>query len=428
MERYSWGGYPNTRQQLKMLSSINTPLPKGSFLPYGLGRSYGDSCLNTEGELLSSKPCDHFIFFDKKTGVLTCEAGVNLKSIIQHCLPLGWFLPVTPGTQYVTVAGAIANDVHGKNHELAGSFGCYVKQFELVRSTGERLVCSPSENSDYYYATIGGLGLTGFITQVTIQLKRVNSHKLLVTSEKYQHLNDFFTLSENADVANEYQVAWLDCTASGSKLGRGHFISGRHQDDGDLILPERRGKSVPLTSPVSLINNLSVRCFNSLYYQRQLGQTKILEQSYEPFFYPLDAIENWNRLYGKQGFLQHQCVIPKNVGKEAIKEMLELIAKEKTGSFLVVLKMMGAKSSGGWLSFPMEGVTLAMDFPYQGKQTLDFLHKLDAIVSDAGGRLYPAKDANMLPSTFKAAYPKWEMLESIRDPQIASDFWRRVTQ
>ncbi|MCY4043486.1 MAG: FAD-binding oxidoreductase [Cellvibrionales bacterium] len=427
MARFSWGGYPASTQRVKKLASTQSPLPKEPFLPYGLGRSYGDSCLNSQGLLLSSSHCDHFLAFDKDTGVLTCEAGVSLKMIIHHCLPLGWFLPVTPGTQFVTIAGAVANDVHGKNHQVAGSFGCFVKQLELVRSTGERLICSSEQNSDYFYATIGGLGLTGFITQVTLQMKRVNSHKLLVTSEKYQHLDDFFTLSDNADPGHEYQVAWLDCTATGKKLGRGHFISAKHQDDGDLTLPERRSKSVPMTSPISLINNLSVRSFNSLYYQRQIGQRKILEQSYAPFFYPLDGIENWNRLYGKHGFLQHQCVIPKATGRDAIKSMLELIAKEKTGSFLVVLKMMGEKSSGGWLSFPMDGVTLAMDFPYRGKQTLDFLHKLDDIVNEAGGRIYPAKDANMLPATFQHAYPSWEAIEAIRDPNIASDFWRRVT-
>ncbi len=427
MSRASWGGYPHTPQKISKQSSRLSAVEGGDFLPYGLGRSYGDSCHNTGGVLLSSEALDHFIDFDEVTGVLTCEAGVRLFDIIQYCLPRGWFLSVTPGTQYVTVAGAVANDVHGKNHESAGSFGHYVQAFELVRSTGERLICSTTEQSEYYHATIGGLGLTGFIAWVRLQLKPVKSQNVLAQSIKYNHLNDFFRLNEESDEQDEYRVAWLDCTAQGNQLGRGHFIRGRHAEDDDLTLVARGSRTFPITPPVSLINNLSVKAFNTLYYARQAQAVKNQTLGYEQFFYPLDGVLHWNKMYGKNGFLQHQCVIPKANAPLAIKEILARIAQAKTGSFLVVLKMMGARANQGLLSFPMEGATLAMDFPYQGQKTLDFLHTLDDVVAQAGGRIYPAKDANMRGEDFRKAYPAWEEVESLRDPRIHSDFWTRVT-
>lgn len=423
----SWGGYPARPQRRKVLASRKAIIEETDFLPYGLGRSYGDSCLNTSGVLLSSEKLDHFIAFDEQAGVLTCEAGVRFIDVIRYCLPRGWFLPVTPGTQYVTVAGALANDVHGKNHESAGSFGHFVEAFELLRSTGERLICSPDENSEYFHATIGGLGLTGFVTWVRFRLKPVQSQNMLVQSIKYDTLEDFFRLNEESLPQDEYRVAWLDCTITGKHLGRGHFIRGRHAADHDLTLHDAKEKTLPLRPPISLVNNLSVKAFNALYYARQTQKLKNSQQGYQPFFYPLDGILHWNKMYGKKGFLQHQCVIPKDNAKAAIRDLLTEIAKAQTGSFLVVLKMMGATPNRGFLSFPIEGATLAMDFPFQGQKTLDFLHKLDSIVHEAGGRIYPAKDANMRAEHFVEAYPEWEKVQSLKDPAVHSDFWTRVT-
>ncbi|CAA0113599.1 Decaprenylphosphoryl-beta-D-ribose oxidase [BD1-7 clade bacterium] len=433
-KQYSWGRYPAVQQRPVRLASRHSRLPSTEpFLPYGLGRSYGDSCLCSHGHLLSSQSLDQFIQFDPKTGVLRCEAGVTLAEIIEVCLPHGWFLPVTPGTKYVTVGGAIGNDVHGKNHHSAGSFGNHVQAFELLRSDGSRLLCTESSNSEYFRATLGGLGLTGMITWAELQLKSVTSRSLDVESIKYSRLSDFFSLSDETTDDWEYTVAWLDCTAKGNELGRGHFIRGKHAESDSTrgLVPgmsiEHGSKlTFPVESPISLINNLSVQAFNTLYYQRQRANIIRSQQDYDPFFYPLDGILHWNRMYGKQGFLQHQCVIPVDTAADAVEEMLKRISRAGMGSFLVVLKMMGAVASKGMMSFPMEGATLAMDFPFQGNKTLSFLDSLDKIVHEAGGRLYPAKDARMSADMFRSGFPAWQDVDALRDPAITSDFWQRV--
>ena len=429
----SWGGYPNVEQegicQSNRHEAISSHLE--SFLPFGLGRSYGDSCLNPSGKVLSSRQLDHLITFDASTGILRCEAGVTLATIIDVCLPQGWFLPVTPGTKYVTVGGAIGNDVHGKNHHRFGSFGNHVTQFELLRSDGSRLLCSPQENSEWFNATIGGLGLTGFIVWAELQLRPVQSQSIDTETIKYGHLDDFFQLSEDSEDDFEYTVAWLDCLASGDSLGKGHFIRGNHATLPD-INPERpirhkKKLTMPVKPPLSLVNGLSLRVFNKLYYERQFQDLVCAQVNYDPFFYPLDGILHWNRMYGPKGFIQHQCVIPPEFARDGIREILQRISNAGLGSFLVVLKMMGSVPSRGLLSFPQEGATLAIDFPYQGEKTLNLLERLDEIVQQSGGRIYPAKDARMSAQLFQQAYPEWEILESMRDPHIHSAFWSRVT-
>ena len=429
----SWGKYPNRSQKGGALAGRNDVLDtsEASLLPYGLGRSYGDSCQNHQGQVISSSQLKNFISFDEQTGVLRCEAGVTLAEIIQVALPKGWFLQVTPGTKYVTVAGAIANDVHGKNHHSVGSFGNHLRQFELLRSDGTRLICSDSENANWYQASIGGLGLTGFITWAEIQLRPVTSANLVAENIKYSNLAEFFSLSAESVESHEYTVAWVDCSATGSQLGRGHFTRANHSANhsGAIAAPsaDKNKLSFPVTPPISLVNNLSVRAFNELYFHRQRQDCKSQLVDYDPFFYPLDGILNWNRMYGSKGFLQHQCIIPKAAAQSAVKALLELISASGMGSFLVVLKMMGAVNSKGLISFPGEGVTLALDFPFQGAKTLDLLNQMDEVVKQAGGRLYPAKDARMSAELFQQAYPRWQDLESLRDPNINSDFWRRVT-
>lgn len=424
----SWGGYPRVDQASTSLSDRYQRLPPGEILPFGNGRSYGDSCLNARGMAVTSAGLDKFIAFDTVAGRLRCEAGVTLEQIINVALPQGWFLPVTPGTKYVTVGGAIANDVHGKNHHVEGTFGCHVLQFELLRTDGGRLMCSATENAEYFRAGIGGLGLTGMIVWAELQLKPVANNALDIETIKYSQLRDFFTLSAESDAGYEYTVAWVDCLARGTQLGRGHFIRANHAAAGAATIVRKPGRlRVPLTPPVSLINQWTLKAFNPLYFHRQQVERKTGRGHYEPFFYPLDGIGQWNRIYGRNGFLQFQCAIPQVNSEACIAELLQRIGHARFGSFLAVLKVFGAARSPGFMSFPLQGATLALDFPFVAGKTLPLLAQLDEVVIKAGGRMYPAKDAAMSRDVFRRGYPQWRQLEALRDPNINSDFWRRVT-
>ncbi|MDO8288379.1 MAG: FAD-binding oxidoreductase [Parvibaculum sp.] len=430
----SWGMYPPEPQHMRKLTSRHAGLPltgDETVLPYGAGRSYGDSCLNTGGTLLGSAALDHFIAFDAATGVLTAEAGITFATIIDTVLPRGWFLPVTPGTKYLTLAGAIANDVHGKNHHRVGTFGAHILSFELLTSDGGRRTCSPDENADLFAATIGGLGLTGFITHATIQLMPAASAFLDGQSIRFGNLDEFFALAESSSVNYDYTVSWIDCLSGGTSLGRGHFLRANIASS-DLVAA-RGGKtgaglplSVPFVPPVSLVNRLTLRPLNALYYQRQ--QASVVEKlwSYDQFHYPLDAIAHWNRIYGPKGFLQYQCVVPVAVQREAAHALFLEIEKSGQGSFLAVFKTFGAVKSPGLLSFPMEGATLALDFPVAGERTFALLDRLDAIVVEAGGRIYAAKDARMSAATFRAGYARLDEFRKFIDPRFSSGFERRV--
>jgi FAD/FMN-containing dehydrogenase len=437
----SWGRVVRAPHQLIGLSSrhqaLALPQDGGSVLPFGNGRSYGDSNLNPGGALLMGAQLDRFIQFDPATGLLRCEAGVLLSSIIQLVLPQGWFLPVTPGTQFVTVGGAIANDVHGKNHHLAGSFGNHVLRLELLRSDGTRLLCSPQDNPDWFAATIGGLGLTGLITWAEIQLKRVANPYLDTESIRFRCLEEFFELSTASEKDFEYTVSWIDCAFTGRRLGRGLFNRGNHAPAvmGTTQVPAglpsgvaQPSMRVPVTPPLSLINTLSLKAFNTLYFNKQRADTVRGLQHYRPFFYPLDALLEWNRIYGPRGFYQYQCVVPPDRALPATRQLLETIAASGMGSFLAVLKQFGSPASRGMLSFPEPGTTLALDFPNQGEKLMRLLAQLDRIVLDAGGRLYPAKDGRMGAAAFKAGYPNWQAFSSYVDPRFASGFWRRVME
>lgn len=428
----SWGRYPRAaRQQLLRLSDRNAPLPpfEGSALPHGNGRSYGDSCLNDGGSLLCTRGLDHFIAFDPASGVLQCEAGVLLADILDLVVSQGWFLPVTPGTKYVTVGGAIANDVHGKNHHRAGCFSEHVDGFELLRSDGSRRWCSRSgDNADWFAATAGGLGLTGLITWAQLRLQRVRGPWLNAETHRFANLDEFFALSAESEAGYEYTVAWIDCAATGRASGRGHFIRANHAPAGDGPRPGRRRLAVPLTPPFSLINGLSLRAFNSAYFHRQQAKVSHALTHYDPYFYPLDAIADWNRIYGPAGFLQYQCVVPPPAARDAVAELLARIAASGSGSFLAVLKVFGERSSAGILSFPRPGATLALDFPNHGEATLALLDSLDEVVAAAGGAVYAAKDARLPGARFRQYYPGWETLKPFLDPRFSSGFWRRVTE
>ncbi|HEB95384.1 MAG TPA: FAD-binding oxidoreductase [Sedimenticola thiotaurini] len=426
----SWGRYPTARQRRLPLHWRHLPLPEPgpgeSLLPRGAGRSYGDSCLNDGGVLLDATGLDRFIAFDHDRGVLECEAGVTLDAILDLVVPAGWFLPVTPGTRFVTVGGAIANDVHGKNHHRAGTFGCHLESLELLRSDGRRLQCSPGENGDWFRATIGGLGLTGLITRARLRLQPLASPCIDQETLRFDHLAGFFDLAAESDRSHEYTVAWVDCLASGAALGRGLLFRGNTAPAGSGCgRPGGRGITIPLDPPVSLVNHWSLAVFNRLYYHRPRRRRERVH--YRPFFYPLDAIGQWNRIYGPRGFMQYQCLVPDGVARPAIGEILERIARAGSGSFLAVLKRFGERPSPGLLSFPRPGVTLALDFPNRGARTLELLERLDGVVREAGGAVYPAKDGRMSAASFDTYFPRWRELEAMRDPAIGSSFWRRVT-
>lgn len=427
--RYSWGRYFRYQQQEQSLYWRHDRLPavETSLLPFGLGRSYGDSCLNERGVLLHASALNRFIAFNRETGLLRCEAGVSLADILALSVPQGWFLPVTPGTKFVTVGGAIANDVHGKNHVAAGTWGRHITAFELLRSNGERLLCTPMQNAHLFRATIGGLGLTGFITWAEVQLSPVCNAFVNDESYQCQNLDHCLQWFEQSRASHQYRVAWLDCLATGSALGRSIFSRANHCQD--PILPKwhhpRRKLSVPITFPPHVLNRYTVQGFNALYFRKLNGVRKISRLGYDSFFYPLDSIHHWNRIYGPKGFLQYQCVLTKDT-RDALHVLLRRIAASGQASFLSVLKEFGDLPSPGMLSFPRRGYTLALDFANRGQETLKLLNDLDAIVREAEGAVYPAKDARMSAAMFREGFPALNDFAEHVDPQFSSSFWRRV--
>lgn len=400
---------------------------KGPGLPHGMGRSYGDVCLNPGGALWLTTELNRFRSFDEKTGRLEVEAGVLLRDIQQILIPRGWMLPVTPGTQMATVGGAIANDVHGKNHHLQGSFGDHVLKIHLALTNGDTRVLSPKDDSggDAFRATLGGLGLTGLITAAEIQLKKVSGPWLQAETLPYKGLETFFQIADDSESAWEHTVSWIDCLSG--KTTRGLFMRANPAPEGERgETPRESQRRMPMVPPISLVNPLTLRPFNEAYYR--MGQwskgKKIVH--YVPFFYPLDHLLEWNRMYGPKGFYQYQSVVPREVGLDATRAMLSEIARSGEGSFLAVLKTFGERAAPGLLSFPRPGVTLALDFPNRGGRTVRLFERLDSIVREAQGTLYPAKDARMPRDLFEAGYPLLNTFLKHRDSGISSAFSRRV--
>ena len=431
-EVYSWGHYPNAPQtphtvhwRSEIPVSLNEVVDShGLTLPFGNGRSYGDSCMAASDHVLRLRPLDRLIAADWKTGVIAAEAGISLGEILALAIPRGWFLAVAPGTQFATLGGAIANDVHGKNHHRRGTFGCHVKRFSL-RRRGEALVCSPSEQPHLFVATIGGLGLTGVIEWAEIQLLKIRSSSIESTTARFGTLSEFFVLSRELDSQYEYSAAWIDCL---SKDGRGALIVGNHALNDELRVEQPSKREVPITPRWSLINGLTTRAFNEIVWRSYPTDRAIHYGGYSSILFPLDGIVNWNRVYGRKGFQQYQCVIPEAAAEAAIRDLLAATAKAGQGSCLAVLKRCGTTPSPGLLSFPMAGTSLALDFPQSRRLESDLFPRLDAIVREAGGRLYPAKDAHMTGADFRKAYPAWEQIEGLREPALNSKFWQRVTQ
>jgi FAD/FMN-containing dehydrogenase len=429
----SWGRYPIVepgevkqifwRSDVPDLDAFEQPV-----LPYAYGRSYGDSCLNEGGVTIDVSHLRRFISFDENEGLLRCEAGVSLTDILELIVPRGWFLPVTPGTKFVSIGGAIANDIHGKNHHKAGTFGCHVTCFELLRSNGERLICSPGQNSELFQATIGGLGLTGIILWAEFRLKPIVNPYIDMDHIRFASLDEFFEISAESDQDYEYTMSWVDILIGGKNLCRGIFMCGNHNQFRELASKPVRNRlplAVPIDLPSFVLNTLTVKAFNEVYYHVHKRVHKVVP--YDPFFYPLDSIHEWYRLYGKRGFLQYQFVVPYDNVHESMREILARIRKSGEGSFLTVLKKFGDVKSPGMLSFPRPGLTLALDFAYDGKKTLQLLADLDRIVLQSGGAVYPAKDARMTAESFQGFFPNWKEFAQYIDPKFSSSFWRRVS-
>lgn len=399
----------------------------GPLLAHGSGLSYGDSCLNASGTLVLMRGHTRILSFDPDTGLLHAQSGVRLAEIITATAPHGWFLPVTPGTKFVTLGGAIANDVHGKNHHVRGTFGRHVERLTLLRSDGQAFDIGRDDATGLFAATIGGMGLTGIIADATIRMMRSPGLDIEETVLPFTNLHDYFDLADQVDRSFEYSVAWIDQLGSGQHTGRGLLFAGRHRDDGMFAVGNHKKRlNVPFTLPFNAINKTTVAALNWLYRNAKGRSGGAKRVSYDSYFYPLDGIGHWNRLYGPRGFFQHQSVIPEDAARETLALLLKKSREGGHASFLSVLKRFGDMPSPGLLSFPRPGYTLTLDFANGGAKTLALLNDLDAITIDAGGAVNPYKDARMSPQTFKRSFPDWGRLEEKRDPGIMSDFWRRT--
>ncbi len=431
IEISSWGRLSFEPHQAVELADPRTAIAAISSAPlpgiaYGMGRSYGDVCLNPKGSLWKTSAMDRFVSFDEQSGLLTCCSGVILRDIQRLFLPRGWSLPVTPGTQLITVGGAIANDVHGKNHHRLGSFGDHIASLKILRSDGEMITCSPDERPDWLAATIGGIGLTGVILEAVVRMRRVGGAWMDTETIAYEDMGEFFRLSDSSESGWEHTVAWID-SLSGKKA-RGIFMRGNVAENQDRARKDRPEISFPFAPPFSLVNGMTLRPFNSAYFH--LGKLKAGRRiaHCEDFLYPLDHILNWNRMYGPKGFFQYQSVVPRAAGYDAVRSMLDEIARSGEGSFLAVIKTFGERQSLGMLSFPQSGVTLALDFPNRGEKTLKLFERLDAIVREAKGRLYLAKDARMSREMFLSGYPRFAEFAKYRDKGISSAMSRRLME
>jgi FAD/FMN-containing dehydrogenase len=406
-----------------------------SILPYGLGRSYGDAALNDGGRAILTRRLDRMLDFDPETGWLRCEAGVSLDEIVETFLPRGFFPPVVPGTKFVTVGGALGCNIHGKNHHVDGCWGDHVRRVELLTGSGEVVVCDREREPELFWATVGGMGLTGTVLSMEVELTPVSSGAIEMESIRVENLDEFFEVSdESGDFT--HTVSWIDCVKSGDAMGRGVFMRGRHAPaathhapgplDRIAELAMRLADGRPFESNL-LLNRATIALFNEAFFRKEPAGLTQKTVAIDPFFFPLDAVEHWNHIYGSRGFLQYQCVVPE---REAIREILEIISDSSMASFLAVIKEFGDRSHGG-LSFPEPGITLALDFPNFGEPLLEMLDRLDEIVVAAGGKVYLGKDARLDRETFRRMYPEWEEWKAVRDQWdpdgvFASDLGRRL--
>jgi decaprenylphospho-beta-D-ribofuranose 2-oxidase len=398
-------------------------------LAYGRGRSYGDAPLNGGGNVLMTERLNRMVSFDPSDGTLVCEAGVSFDDLLDAFLARGFLPPTSPGTAFATVGGAVANDIHGKNHDRAGSFGDHVVWLDLILPSGELVRVSPYERPDLFDATIGGIGLTGVILNVCFRLRPIASPSVVVRERRMPDLDAFMAGLAEAREKAGYSVGWIDGLARGGELGRGILETAETADAGAVPVGGKKARAVPVDLPGFVLNPLSINLFNQAYYRRVPAEGRTRTLPVRQFFYPLDAIHHWNRIYGKRGFYQFQSVIPDAGAAAGMRRMLEAISDARAGSFLAVLKTLGGEGRGH-LSFPMRGYTLALDFPRRdGVEEL--LSRLAAISLDHGGRVYLAKDAVLDAGSFNRMYPKLgkfrDVLDSI-DPErrMQSDMARRL--
>lgn len=417
-----WGNYPKEEAFLyrpekykelqEMVTSSESQL---RYISRGLGRSYGDTALNQGNGILLHTKFNRFLAFDSETQILECEAGVSLEEIIEVFLPRGYFLPVTPGTKYVTIGGAIANDVHGKNHHKDGAISDHVIDFTLMTADGKVLTCSREENAELFWATVGGIGLTGILLTARLRLIPVESAYMEVDYQKAANLEEALEKLAETDDLYPYSVAWIDCLTSGKSMGRSVLMLGKHASrEHPLSIREKRKLNMPFHLPSIALNPLSIGAFNTLYYNKFKDNSRVTVD-YDTFFYPLDAIGNWNRMYGSSGFIQYQMVFPPETSKAGLTTILTMLSRARKSSFLAVLKSFGEKGKG-WLAFPRKGYTLALDIPVRGgEKFLSFIHELDQVVMKYDGVLYLAKDSTMSPETFRHMYPEWERFRQMKE-------------
>lgn len=409
----AWGMYPQIEcQRLKFIEEETLGYildMHKNLIPRGNGRSYGDSALSHN--IIDVRQKDYFIDFDEETGLLHVQAGVLLSEILEYFVPRGWFLKITPGTKFITVGGAIASDVHGKNHHVAGCFSECVEEFKIMLADGEIVTSTKEYTPELWKATCGGQGLTGVILEAKLYLKPVNSRYIDQTTIKTTNLKETFEAFEEYSYM-PYSVAWIDCLAKGDKKGRCLLMVGDFRDDGKLDYKPRQQKTIPFNFPRVILNNWSVRTFNWLYYGKVKEKISRQIVDIETFFYPLDAIGHWNRIYGKNGFTQYQFILPKETSYKGLEEILTAISNSGKGSFLAVLKLYG-KANDNWLSFPMEGYSLALDFKIE-KGLFKLLNRLDEIVLKHKGRIYLTKDVRVSKKTFEQGYPHIEKFRQYR--------------
>lgn len=422
-----WGRYPVQQCTSWRPEKASGLLLAEPMIARGQGRSYGDAALNENGNIVLTERVNRFLEFDPEVGRLRAEAGVTLAEVIDVCLPHGWFLPVTPGTRFVSLGGCLAADVHGKNHHFDGAFSAFVESFTLMLADGSVLDCSREDNADVFRASVGGMGLTGIIRDITLRLKPVDSAYIRARHIRAEDLEQAFIALSEDNREHEYTVAWIDCLARGRRLGRSVVMHGRHASRDEapnavnaLDRKPKKNYSLPLDFPSWVLNPVSISMFNAIYYRREGGKQRSFISDIDNYFYPLDAIHHWNRMYGKRGFVQYQCVFPVQGAFEGIKQTLEHLAGSRRSSFLAVLKRLGPEGDG-LLSFPMEGFTLALDLPLRGKDLFAMLDQLDELVISAGGRVYLAKDARLGREAFSAMYPQldqWRAIKQKIDPEI----------
>ncbi|RMG67292.1 MAG: FAD-binding oxidoreductase [Bacteroidetes bacterium] len=416
MKVSNWGNYPVIDAPVKGWergAELNSA-SAGTWIPRGMGRCYGDASLGAL--MLSTEGMKRFLAFDESTGLLTCEAGVTFADLIEWFLPRGWFPPVTPGTKFVSLGGALASDVHGKNHHVEGSISRHVEAFSLLTAQGERLHCSRTQHPEVFFATMGGMGLTGLIETITLRLRRVESAWIQTRHLKARHLGEIVELFDAHERAT-YSVAWIDCLSGGTQRGRSILMLGEHapadQVPGSdpLRIPAKLPLTVPFHLPGFSLNRYTIGFFNTVFYHKQRQREVRQLSTYENYFYPLDFIHHWNRIYGRRGFTQYQFVVPREAGSEVLPLILDRIRSAGLGSFLAVLKQFGPPDEG-YLSFPMPGYTLALDFPLT-RWLFPFLEELDAIIASYGGRVYLTKDVRLKPEMLGRMYPQLDVFRSV---------------